>query len=120
MLPIRPSGHVAAAPGLPLPIEVPPIVRAAGEKLWHDEQLPELGVSGYERRALHRAALIYLAAQRGKAAFSVALVAQWRHLFGARWSQTENHRGLREVLRWFDASLCNDAVRGWVLGVVEA
>lgn len=108
------EGPIAAAA---LPIEFSPEVRETGEELWRQHALPQLWTSRYERRAAHRAALIYLAVERGKDAFPAALKSQWEQLFGQRWSSSENHRGLRDLLRRLGTSLRDSAVCGWVLAI---
>jgi transcriptional regulator of acetoin/glycerol metabolism len=111
---------VVETPVVETPVAFPQLVRNVGEALLRSGQLPALPVSGYERRALHRAALIYLAVERGKNALTAALLNQWVQLFGARWSQSENQRGLRDVMRLLGAAFRNDAARRWVLAIVEA
>lgn len=116
---LEPLGAAVAAPAPATPVSFPADVRNLGEALWRGGKLPLQSVSGYERRAFHRAALIYLAVERGKNALTAALLAQWARLFGERWSQTENQRGLRDVMRLLGATARNDAARRWLLGIVE-
>jgi MoxR-like ATPase len=94
-------------------------VRNVALALWHEQPCPTLSVlSQYERRALHRAALLYLSATYGRAAFPSSLRELWLSLFGERWATSENERGLRDVMRVLGYGAHDARVRGWIFGAM--
>jgi hypothetical protein len=102
------------------PPTFPERVHDAAVHLLHAHVLPVLTItSPYERRALHRAALLYLSARQGRAAFPPALLAQWAQLFSTRWALSENERGLKDVLRALGFQAKDPVARQWLLSVVE-
>jgi transcriptional regulator with GAF, ATPase, and Fis domain len=101
------------------PSTFPERVRDAGEHLWRAQALPALDLSSqYERRAVHRAALLYLSLQQGRAAFPQALQTQWEQLFGARWASSEKERGVKDVLRTLGLRARDPHARQWLLASV--
>lgn len=100
-------------------VTFPSVVREVGEQLWDKHELPELSASQYERRAMHRAALLYLAVQKGRAQFPPSLTIQWDQVFGERWHKSENARGLRDLLRRLGLSARDEHARSWILGFIQ-
>lgn len=86
-------------------------VREVGDQLWSERELPELCVSQYERRAIHRAGLFYLA---------VSLSLQWEQVFGERWHKSENGRCMRDLLRRLGVSARGEQARSWIMGIVQS
>jgi DNA-binding NtrC family response regulator len=109
-----------AGPLPALPVAFPQTVCDEARRLWNEDECPTIPpLSAYERRALQRAAMIYLRVTRGREAFPAQLVQLWLTLFRRRWQSSEGERGLRDVMRVLGVMPSDVAVREWILGVVR-
>jgi transcriptional regulator with PAS, ATPase and Fis domain len=98
------------------PFDFPDLVVGVAMLVWKDKSLDETRVrSKYERRAVQRAALLYLARVYQVQAFPAALMLHWTRLFGERWATTENGRGAKELLRVLGRLPTDRAALEWIL-----
>lgn len=108
-----------SSPKLDVPFVFPQSVCDEAQRLWNANQCPTVPpMTAYERRALQRAAMIYLRVWRGGDAFPSALVQLWATLFRPRWDSSEGSRGIRDVMRVLGCLPSDVAAREWILGVV--
>lgn len=103
-----------------VPFVFPQSVCDEAQRLWNADQCPTVPpMTAYERRALQRAAMIYLRVWRGSDAFPSELVQLWATLFRPRWESSESNRGLRDVMRVLGCLPSDVAAREWILGFLD-
>jgi hypothetical protein len=98
------------------PFDFPDLICGVAMLAWNDQRLDPIRLpSRYERRAVQRGALLYLATVNRVQAFPPSLMLQWTRLFGEKWATTENGRGARELLRVLGRLPTDRAALGWIL-----
>jgi transcriptional regulator with AAA-type ATPase domain len=106
------AGLNAQAPAYSFSAEI----KAIAAQIWAHQKLPPMhDISGYKRRALQRAALLYLDTHTPRSTWLHDMAAHWQKLFGPQWASTEEGRGLRELVAVIAVDEREGEVREWVV-----
>lgn len=90
-------------------------LKKVAAQIWSERALPPLNdLSTYRRRALLRAALLYLDTESPRDGWDPALQGAWKRLFGSVWATTEGGRSLREVVALIAVAGREKEARLWV------